>query len=296
MAVNTQDLVAQIEQCEMMEKHYAARAKDLRAQLHGVTLAQPDEWNRKIKQQRRTLSSTRWTDWLRSNGPTPRKELAEIVGILTGPTPPYARALGRPMSEIPDNFYPEDMMLRISVENEHGKGRPSDVYFLWSQRYTVFPDLKVNPNVDENIETLSDVTVIEVDEPIEMVETVVPPKAKPEPVVETSEPVHYATLQEWYDGHYDSHFVYAKHGHKFDKDELRELRVDCPDGVDPNVAITYGGRGKIADLIAKIEAEKVDPIMGVVLPPVELDDGPVVMSASQRAMMEDDPDDWQLDD
>lgn len=286
MAVNIQDLILQIEQCETLEKHYAARAKDLRAQLHSISLAQPDGWDRKLRREKRTKSSIRWVEWLQSNGPTTRKAIADAVGLLTGPTPPYVDSLGKPMPEIPDDFYPADMMLRISVENEFGKGRPSDVYFLWSQRYTVFPTLRLNEDC-KAIETLSEVATIEVDDLIDMEpESIV--DDDPEPVVETSSgPTRYGSIQEWADGMHDSHFIYGRYGHKFTKEEMQELRDTCPEGVDANVAINLVAQGRMDQLLELLESQKAEPLLGVVSPIDLADLPPAPASAAQRQMIED---------
>jgi len=297
MAVNIKDLVVQIEQCEMLEKHYASRARDLRAQLQSISNAQPDSWDRRLKRHKRSKSALRWAEWLQSNGPAMRKDISAAVGLLTGSTPPYVDSLGKPMADIPDDFYPQDMMLRLPIENDTGIGRPADLYFLWSQRYDVFPDLVLSPAAKSNA-GISDLTIIEPDELVET-DPETEPEEEPEDYPEEEpENGRAEDLGTWLLMHADL-FAAAKFGAKFDKEEVQRLRDSCPDGYDANAAIALAAVGRIEELIKPAESET---LLGVIRPfeglPSEFPDpdGPTIWddlpepppSAAQRRMAEDD--------
>lgn len=268
----------------MMAEHYTRRARDLKAQLQGVLAVSADGWGDSLFREKPTKSALRWAAYLKQHGPTTRKAMADANGPLTGTLPPHIESLGRPLSQIPDDFYPAEMMFRCTKDVD-GAGRPPDLYFLWSQRYDVFPDLVLDENI-ENEPVLTKVAIIEIDDPINMEPDPTPPVPKQSAVLDLPlVPARYSTLQEWYDENYQSHFIYAEHGEKFDPEEMAHLKATCPEGVDPLAAIALAATGRLSELIEAIEHPAVEPLLGVIRPE-ELPDAP--HSAAQAAMASED--------
>lgn len=87
-----------------------------------------------------------WVGWLKENGPAFRQTIWDATGInLATSASPQIRKWMPHMEMWGDNDVPADMLFNIPGRSKRGMGRPPVVYFLWSQRYDVFPNFDVGP-------------------------------------------------------------------------------------------------------------------------------------------------------
>jgi hypothetical protein len=171
------------------------------------------------------------------------------------------------MAELVEANYPDDMMMRISVDNPHGHGRPVDVYFLWSQRFDVKPIYGVGPELPDSKAMLG---VVQPDPEYQTGGYVSPEVAAevarsvagapcvfpdpngptvwddlPEPEAEEDPPIQ--TMEDWQAEHADI-LSLAAQGMKPTPEQFALLRSTCPEGPQAaNVAVAMAGKGLYQD-------------------------------------------------
>ena len=146
-----QNMLVEIEQHQALSEKHSAKARTLLAQYRSIVAngyvnsaseTQPVPL-RPIK------SLTRWVNWLKANGPALRKTLVDAVGPLGGNAVAYTLDWDWSMGFAEDDAFIDDTMLKMTIAPETGKGRPPDVYFLWSQRYDLLDLFGVGPSHPE---------------------------------------------------------------------------------------------------------------------------------------------------
>lgn len=242
MTQEIKELRDKITHHETMAQHHTTLATSLRIQYETLVGGGTVDWGSGLLKKRPTKSHNRWVTWLKRNGPATRAAIAKDEGLLTGEVPPYADSLGLSMAELVEANYPDDMMMRISVENPQGKGRPVDVYFLWSQRFDVKPLFGVGP-VQPDPSTLLGVIQPEPTEPFPAI------TAEWDGPLESQEvqPPEPLTAKQWVDAH-STVFSFIREGIKPTDEQRQKLRDNAPDGVDVNVAIALAAAGRLDEL------------------------------------------------
>ena len=87
-----------------------------------------------------------WTRWLSENGPAHKSTIVEATGVKfteRGMTQTFM--WDDAMVNDADDALPADALMRIQGPPKNTAGRPPMVYFLWSQRYEVYPLFGVGP-------------------------------------------------------------------------------------------------------------------------------------------------------
>lgn len=276
MTEDLKDLLTQISHHEAMADHHTSMVATLRKQYRAAIGDSAVEWGT-APGKRSTKAHSRWVAWLKTNGPARRKTIAEAVGLLTGEVPPYADSLGMSMEQLSLAAYPDDSMLRLSVENEHGHGRPSDVYFLWSQRFDVHPLFGVGPinpamvhepKLDE-IDGFTDDDLPDENEMLRRANFLNPIKLHDvdissldqEIMDELTKPLRYATVDEWKEQWGPSLLSIAQTGMK-PSEEVKQAMLDSlpPDADGPST---------LAIAFSQAVQQSGGPLLGVVQPPEE---------------------------
>lgn len=106
-----------------------------------------------------------WIDWLKANGPSLRQTIWDATGVnLATSATPQVRKWKDHMEMWSDGELPPDTLFNIQGTTRR-KGRPPVIYFLWSQRFDVFPIFDVGPERETDYESEPTDTVLGVIQP-----------------------------------------------------------------------------------------------------------------------------------
>jgi len=226
-----------------------------------------------------------WAEWLGKNGPSLRNAVYKgTMKQLSSPASKRVLAWTKSMDTWDEEDVPSDVVCSIKCNaQQFSKGRPPTAFFLWSQRYGVYPIFRVGPIKAEDSASnsisgygpVTDRVTIDIHDPLESVRRRVDfsvPEPEDTTTVQANElvdqPNRCATIEEWDAMHgalFDS-IVGAAPGTKLTDDQKKLLRGTCPLDLDPNASIAIANR-KAAARAALSPQLPLFPLLGVVTPP-----------------------------
>lgn len=233
-----------------------------------------------------------WAEWLGKNGPSLRNAVYKgTMKQLSSPASKRVLAWTKSMDTWDEEDVPSDVVCRIQCNaQQFAKGRPPTVFFLWSQRYDVYPIFRVGPikyeySASESSKEwgtllnsggmITGMVTGTATDPLKSLRRWID-GAFPEPEDTTTvqanelvdQPNRCETIEEWDAMHgalFDS-IVGAAPGTKLTDDQKKLLRGTCPLGLDPNASIAIANR-KAAARAALSPQLPLFPLLGVVAPP-----------------------------
>lgn len=202
-----------------------------------------------------------WQDWLTANGPALKSTIHEGTGVkFTERGTAYTVDWVPSLATAPDDRFAPTTLMKISSKSD-GRGAPPKVYFLWSQRFDVYPRFGVGPDPAERVIPtgfdVADVTWPTSPDGGTVLGVVAPVSAHPiDPEFGDEQPFdwtdveqpaegRFATMSEW-DAHHGPYFdSLVSADRKPTDDEKESLLARLPEGSDPNAAVAIAYRAAV---------------------------------------------------
>lgn len=187
-----------------------------------------------------------WADWLAVNGPSIKGDIQDSTGVrFTERGTKYTVEWVPSMAAEPDDRFPPNALMKIGSKPD-GRGAPPKIFFLWSQRFDVYPKFGVGPS--------------ERPEPIETDGAPADDLPWDEVAVDVDGPMRYATMAEWDQAHGPLFDALVSSDAKPTDEQKQMLKDTLPEGAEPNASIAIGYR-------SAVERARQQPMLGVVQPP-----------------------------
>lgn len=197
-----------------------------------------------------------WVDWIGVNGPSLKGDIHEGTSVkFTERGAKYTVEWARSLATARDDQFAPNTLMKISGQSK-GRGAPPKIYFLWSQRWDVYPKFGVGPIKPADW----DVPTAPV-EPVDNFEDWSMEELEPDEVSDETESPRFATVEEWYDAHAPMFDTIFASGTKLTVEEKQDLLDTLPDGtVDGNshIALAYSAAVK--------RSREPKPLLGVIHP------------------------------
>lgn len=144
------EFVQQIKHHQEQAALHMERVAELTAQFDKI--APPTLGGSGITRQRiphKVKAIRTWVKWLSENQPALRKDITAATGVnLTANATHHVLSWKPHMEDWEADTLPGDTLMNISAPTT-GMGRPSHIYFLWSQRFDLLPLFEVGPVADQ---------------------------------------------------------------------------------------------------------------------------------------------------